>query len=391
MKLVCKHDKNYTKLLLLTLLVGLQLYDVFYISYYGRGILSLGSIPISSFILLLIVGIGIMIFIFSQSYTNLFVIGIALVLFEILTTLINGVYGLGEIPFKIVELFAWLCILYVFYLYAYRYQGNKNLFLLGIPLMIVYTIMFWNVYLNKSINVYGLYNIVFLSVFTLPFVLTIKRNVIKWFFICIIFAAVIASYKRSAMLIILLSVIYYLVSMLSNGKSINTKIKYILIAIIVIVISYRMYIYVQTEFQLDWTVRIQEIQSGGGSGRLDIWSTLINYMKNQNIMSWIFGHGYRTTVSVVSAHNDFLEILFDYGVIGFFFYILLIVYIVKYGLRMKRDGYEYYRAYFVSLIIFLVYSFFGQLFIITQCFFELCMFWGIALADYRKKKEKGIL
>ena len=68
------------------------------------------------------------------------------------------------------------------------------------------------------------------------------------------------------------------------------------------------------------TNRFEAMNEDEGNGRLDIYSDVFVQYLDSDLFSQLFGHGYNM-VSVVlkgpSAHNDFLEVLYDYGIIGF--------------------------------------------------------------------------
>ena len=74
-----------------------------------------------------------------------------------------------------------------------------------------------------------------------------------------------------------------------------------------------------------------ENDTGGGSGRLDIWKLkLSTFMSEGNVFSWLFGIGHDrafklgSNSSYIGFHNDYLAILCGYGIIGLFAFIYLL-------------------------------------------------------------------
>src|SRR5690606_38949449 len=68
----------------------------------------------------------------------------------------------------------------------------------------------------------------------------------------------------------------------------------------------------------------------GGSGRDMIYSNIINgWFGSENILNFLFGYGFNSSIyfsgSGNLAHNDWLELIINYGFIGFFIYLLLFI------------------------------------------------------------------
>lgn len=85
-------------------------------------------------------------------------------------------------------------------------------------------------------------------------------------------------------------------------------------------------------------------------------------------------------VSVVlkgpSAHNDFLEVLYDYGIIGFIMFIYLHVRVAKTTYKLHKHRSSYFIPYMVSFIIFVVMSIVSHLIIYPTYFCCLVAFWA---------------
>lgn len=89
-----------------------------------------------------------------------------------------------------------------------------------------------------------------------------------------------------------------------------------------------------------------ENDSGGGSGRFDIWKLKLSlFYEEGNIFRWFFGYGYEKGFSLgalqihnsfdrpyIGFHNDFIAYLVDYGIIGLVMFIYFLIYpIIKLG------------------------------------------------------------
>ena len=127
------------------------------------------------------------------------------------------------------------------------------------------------------------------------------------------------------------------------------------------------------------------------SGRLEIWSDVKTLYANGNPIQKLFGFGYwsvsKYTVSGYSAHSDYLEVLFDFGIIGFVIYILMIVALMYYAIKMYLDNSLYYKPFIVALIFFIVLSFSSHIILLPRYVALLAFTFGYCLRCYKGEKE----
>jgi hypothetical protein len=151
-----------------------------------------------------------------------------------------------------------------------------------------------------------------------------ENNVLQYALmsVCLFFS--IQSSKRGAIIICVTCLFWFFVNDL-QGKSIKQKmgvIFFILIAAIFGYILFDKHLSESYAFQR----KIQELEDGrGGNGREDIYSTFIDYQWNGTTpLQFLFGSGANATldVSTTYAHNDWLEIAVNQGLLGVFVYIL---------------------------------------------------------------------
>ncbi len=94
------------------------------------------------------------------------------------------------------------------------------------------------------------------------------------------------------------------------------------------------------------------------TGRFDIYASILTFLFS-NVSDLLFGTatGYATFLSAeypilkMSAHNLFLELIMQFGLVGF----LCIVYIVTNGTSLKKIPKEYFRTSFTEYIPLIVY------------------------------------
>jgi O-antigen ligase len=83
----------------------------------------------------------------------------------------------------------------------------------------------------------------------------------------------------------------------------------------------------------------QEDVSSAGD-RTGIWETSFKNFKSQSIFTIIFGQGFfNGTLNLsdgTSIHNNYLEVLYDYGIVGLFIYLILFYFIYSKGSMSQK-------------------------------------------------------
>ncbi len=130
-----------------------------------------------------------------------------------------------------------------------------------------------------------------------------------------------------------------------------------------------------------------------GSGRLDIYNEVIRLQSESDIYSWVLGHGHDTVrkfntmegSEYLSAHNDWLEVLFDYGLPGLVLY-FSIYFVLLYEIihLLKRRSYLG-PPMAASYALFIVISFSSHLVLYASYFAYLMAFWGSLWGFYERE------
>lgn len=120
------------------------------------------------------------------------------------------------------------------------------------------------------------------------------------------------------------------------------------------------------------------------NGREHIYEITWNMIVNSSSVHLIFGHGHnavlRDSPLQISAHNDYLEIIYDYGFIALILYLGLWIYVIKQLIFHYRKDTEYFVPYALSISIFAVMAVVSQLVVYVSYFLYLVMFWAIVQA-----------
>ena len=224
-------------------------------------------------------------------------------------------------------------------------------------------------------------NTIYLCFLTLPWLLigTKKQTMLIWVFIFTVLAML--SMKRSVMLaIVLMWGFYFLYGMKSRRSIIVT------IAVSLLVVSSLYFAYDKVDSMTGGVLseRVNKEETDEGKGREAIWALTISMIQQSSPFEMVKGHGHfgvrQNSWLEISAHNDFLEVVYDYGLFIFFLYLCLWGYVLKRAYRLYKVRSELFLPYAASLSIFLVMSMVSHLILYTTYFNYLVMFWGMTEA-----------
>jgi len=271
------------------------------------------------------------------------------------------------------------------FFWAIRSFSNKSdhICLLVIRIQCVMLIVFFLLFIYGAYGL-GLRNGMFLNssyyiALLLPFALCIDNSSIKLLLVFLSFLPAVMSAKRGAFLVVVLGVVVYY---MGNLKSIylmanKAKIKKTMYTLVVLIV---LLIYIKPSFGIGILNKLMSSIEDGGSGRVDIYISMIKLLSDNSFFELMIGHGSFTSSSYIgfSSHNDFLEMLWSYGMFGFISYITIIIYIFKITHQLKIKGSCYYGPCCAALVAFIICSMISQLVFVPTyvafliVFFALC-------------------
>ncbi len=177
-----------------------------------------------------------------------------------------------------------------------------------------------------------------------PFIALIFSNYKKTSIsICsLIFLFVMAGAKRGAIVCMVIMAIIVM-RWYHHYYKLNLKTIGLFVFIVTIIGIYSVYHYYNNEYL---QLRMESTLSGNSSGRDSIYSDLWNHWINEtSIFRALFGNGTAQTCAIAGnyAHNDWLELLIDNGLIGVFVYAILFFSLFKLlkKYRKKINRYSY--------------------------------------------------
>lgn len=201
----------------------------------------------------------------------------------------------------------------------------------------------------------------YLPVLILPCVLLSKNrifHIIAWLLSVVI---IFSSLKRGGIVAIVFAFIVYGFFYMRDIKGGLKKI------LVLVVGGVLLYFLIDSFIAFDESIggvtahRFEGFLEGGykEESRSVIARNLLDLFFHSNPLAMLFGHGYLATEKSalhLSAHNDFLEVLFDFGIIGFIFYVGFHIHFIKTTLHLYKIRSEYAPSFAVFYSLYLIWS-----------------------------------
>lgn len=240
-------------------------------------------------------------------------------------------------------------------------------------------------------------NNVYYVVTLLPFAFLCKKRSLKYILMAIITLLSVVTLKRTAMIVCALTWLIDLLSV-SNTKNKSKYLFAFFISLGIIVYGYQKITDVVGESALE---RFQGMAEDGGSGRLDIYKNVLDAYTKLPLDSKILGCGHnavrRNNVIAYSlsgyddsfsAHNDFLEILYDFGILGLIIYCVFIFRLIKVIYRQRYINSDLFYSGLASLGVLFTMSLFSHLVLYSTYYVYLVFIWGMFTSGGLNQKNE---
>ena len=200
--------------------------------------------------------------------------------------------------------------------------------------------------------------------------------------------------KRGAIIALCLATLPLLKYMFSNRQwSKGKKVVYTILMAVLALVAIRFF---STYF--DATIeRFQTIEESGGSGRDMVYMNYWNQFKDSNPINQLFGHGLfagthssgnKYAFTYVAAHNDWLELLFDFGVVGTIVYVWVFILMLRILIRNRKNKNKYYYMLVMSFFIWFTKSIFSSTFLMDVNSIYLFMTTAYAIAKLEQQNNE---
>jgi len=268
-----------------------------------------------------------------------------------------------------------------------KFDALYSKFVKGFPLfyfilffLVLYKMVFQFGSMDSGFVTSDQINSVFWVLLLVPFAFLVESRFLKYLIFVSTYILVLASTKRSAA--IALSLVMG-ISLINDFFIRKNALKSIPIGIILLLLL--VFIFNTSISKLDINVldRLQET-SFYEEARIDLLRDSWANYQNKSLFSNFFGSGHRSTafdrgrdMNSKTSHNDFFEVLYNYGFIGLFLYFSFVWQISKRLILLKGTGGKYFDSYLASYIIFIIMSMVSHLVIYPTYYAFLLVFWAM--------------
>lgn len=191
-------------------------------------------------------------------------------------------------------------------------------------------------------------------------VLFYKKPFVQYLLLMVCMYFIVIAFKRGAILCALVCLVWF---MITNLKRVPKNRKWIIVAVTIAVVLAGMYLFIYMMENSDYfRYRLALTGEGYSSGRDEIYKTLYEHFINEdNPIRFLLGYGANSTLKFTFnfAHNDWLEIATNQGLLG------LVVYFVYWicfyvSWRKAKLNPQAFMAIGMVFIIYLLSSFFSM-------------------------------
>ena len=201
-----------------------------------------------------------------------------------------------------------------------------------------------------------------------PFVFLIRREWLRYVFLALIAIFLLFALKRSGLAVLLILVLIQFWDQISSAfKTRRQLLSGLFVAGSIGVGLYLIAIYnVFNIVQYFSRAEARTMAAGEdrGSGRLDIWTILLDSVSSSDFSRIFLGFGFGSSEDVLllqglhyeSAHNDFIEFFVSFGLLGAIVYTIFILRVTYVSVWVSRRFPVYAKFAVANLLVFAVYS-----------------------------------
>ena len=221
-----------------------------------------------------------------------------------------------------------------------------------------------------------------------PFILIGDKKRKTWIVSALVVIATFLSDKRTGIIALAVALaVFAFIKTYVSGGDIGRKLRVIIVVSISIVLAFYVCRYLDNRYKLGVFARIERLNADGGSGRRELYRLVWNNYRNSNIIQKIFGHGVYATSSIcgILAHDDFLEVLYDFGLFAFIFFCAFYYSLISNLIKMIKCKSPYAPALAVSIFTGLSLSLFSYMLVYYTYSTVYVAFWGYCFSLEEKR------
>lgn len=281
---------------------------------------------------------------------------------------------------------AWIGVFSIAYRVGLQYPGmiKKAAPVLACSI-IIYAALFTQVKLFSAGRGIPLISTAYYTLFFLPFALLSEKKVIKWGGTVLVLYTLLLCMKRTGFIAFVAGIVVYILVEYRSAPKGSKKRVFVLLGGLLALTAMYFFIMENTRGTFSVIDRLLSTGQTSNEGREDVWPVVISMIRHSDIIALIFGHGFDTVIEnsplALSAHCDFLEVIYDYGVSGLLLYLTFYKRLWNGFIKMYRQGSELAAPMSFTFVTAFVVSLFSHLIIFPTYFLGFCLFWGLAMGS----------
>lgn len=321
---------------------------------------------------------------FAQPFTRLMLL---LTVWLIICNLVNG--RLGWIMYVHLFLSIWWFFSYLFInTYCSINPGAVDYIIDAFSMLLLLYLYFAIVSQSRILDIreteYVVMNYAYNILAFIPIVLLLKNKTIKYILLGIAIVAIFLSYKRGPLVILPFMYLLYQHGLPNSKKNFIKQLLGLLIAVVLFILVY--YI-VDTASGGFLSSRFAKSELQYGSSRDELWSTAISDIASRDFFTLLIGKGSGSSIDLLTSgvHNEWLEFLFSFGIIGVTLYFLFGVSLIKKFVKMKKLKSDYAPIMGMLIAFFWIVGLFSGFYFVHASFYFFALLGIIDALDRRKK------
>lgn len=269
----------------------------------------------------------------------------------------------------------WLLSLYFPYLYIKNNPKSAD-YVLVINLIMFFVYIYANIYLRVNImNRYGkdyaISGYVYFILVFIPYIMLITQKWVKMLLLFIAVVAVVTGYKRGAIIILPVMILIYYHTEQKVKNLYYNMLSSVFKSLLFLVVFGLIVFIVDSNYGGVLSARFSDENISSGSGRDVIYSSAIKVIENRVLEDLFFGTGGDSTLKIlgVNTHNEWLEFMFCYGIVGVILYLSFILSLVFRYYTLLRESSQYAPHWGMLTVYVILVGMFGMFYFAHSSFY----------------------
>lgn len=218
--------------------------------------------------------------------------------------------------------------------------------------------------------------------YILPIIIILKNRYISYSVLLVCVYFILDSAKRGN-IVCAIPVILLFIILTFRNKQVRFYEKSIFVVFFLFAVSWGIKQYEQNEYLQQ---RMEDTMEGNSSGRDHIYENAWKvYSESQSVKNIILGYGFQGTVNIKQlgkyAHNDWLELLVDNGIVGALLYLYIFILLFK---KIRREKDLQKRYLLISIVsVWLLKTLFSMSYTIETAYILYFMLGAVTQKDFQ--------